>query len=121
MNILYLFLSVLFIKFSEILSVTEFNKDEMSKCIQLVPTSKSDCLTTYTNFTSLICCYFNMSSPMNGGVCVPMGFASNGLSKTGVNISLYSNINVLGDYSCRGGYNSFPVIFLIFFIFIMII
>ena len=103
----------------QILTFTSFDKTEVSNCMSIVPISPTDCKNN--EFITLVCCYFTMTSPDTGSVCVPMSDASK--NKGGnVNRMFPYNLNITGTYDCYTNsshyINSFKIFFILF-IFIM--
>jgi hypothetical protein len=85
---------------TQILAMESFNSTEVAQCKAISPKTEKDCLSA--NYSSLICCYFNMSIPGTGNVCVPVDYTSAGM-KGDVNTVLPPNITLTGYYSCKGG------------------
>ncbi len=97
-----------------ILTLTDFNKDDLSKCMAISPTTQDDCLKSL--FNTLLCCYFEMKEPYEGKICVAMNFSSRGLNNTNVTRVLPTNITLKGSYSCSGGYPYVHKFFMLFVI-----
>jgi hypothetical protein len=55
-------------------SCAVFTKYEQTKCRNIVSTKKEDCLTQI--FDSLKCCYFEMTQPQKGNICLPLPISS---------------------------------------------
>jgi hypothetical protein len=88
----------------QIFSVREIDMGEFNSCKEINPTKISDC-TVGRNYTTIICCYFNMTYPGSGDICVPFTPASTNL-KGRVDVKLPVNINITGDFDCTGDYFS---------------
>jgi hypothetical protein len=82
----------------EVGCIVNYNKTEITWCTQIRPTVPRDC---YKNkYDTLICCYFEMTSPDKGKLCTPMSQASDGKGGP-VSITLPRNINMTGNYDCN--------------------
>jgi hypothetical protein len=82
----------------EVGCIVNYNKTEISWCTQIQPAVPRDC---YKNkYDTLICCYFEMTSPDKGKLCTPMSQASDGKGGP-VSITLPRNINMTGNYDCN--------------------
>jgi hypothetical protein len=83
----------------QIVSVTDFDKDEKASCMAIKPKNPTDCYSTI--FNSLVCCHFQMKTPAQGNICVPMPSSANNGSGN-VTTILPVNITLTGFYTCKG-------------------
>ena len=104
----FFFITIFLYKIYEIKGLTEFDKDEMKSCVNVQPKQDIECLKN--KYKSLLCCYFSMTQPLKGKVCVPFGFDSAGRKNKNANVTLYSNLIIQGEYSCISSYISISVV-----------
>ena len=96
---LYFLILVIFTFLKQIVSVTDFDKDEKARCMAIDPKNPTDCYSTILN--SLVCCHFQMKTPARGNVCVPMPSSAKDASGN-VTTILPVNITLTGFYTCKG-------------------
>lgn len=117
MRICYIFpIITLIVNFAFINAVTDFSKDEMVTCMSIVPKTPQDCLNMSSTFTTLICCHYSMSYPLEGNICVAMSPSAKGMKKNEVNVTLPVDMTFTGSYTCQGEILSLSNIFTILII-----
>ena len=93
-----LFFSVIFEFLTRVTCPVNYNKTESTMCTEIKPSLPKDCYKT--SYSTLMCCYLEMSTPDQGKICVPMSTASEGKGGP-VSVSLPKSINITGSYDCN--------------------
>ncbi len=96
----YLFAIIIMIclLFENVICPVLYNSTEVRKCTSTKPSQAKDCYNQ--QFSTLMCCYFTMTLPDQGTLCVPMSQASSG-NGGAVSVSLPKNVNITGSYDCK--------------------
>jgi hypothetical protein len=112
--------------FDLISTIGDINSTEAELCMNILPKSSSDCTNSYS-FSSIACCFYNMTMPNRGNLCVSTSITSYGI-KGNVNRTLPVELRIQGYFTCGVGdenifkrrqtYYTGLVIFLFFILFL---
>jgi hypothetical protein len=79
--------------------LADYDQIEYADCYGIKPSVYTDC--TKQKAISLFCCYFNMTTPDKGQICVPMPPSSKGIGETLIDTTLPVNVLVKGTMNCK--------------------
>ena len=93
------------------------NTTELTDCAQTTPQSRDDCI--QKNYTTIVCCYYKMTFPINANICNGASKSSAGLKREPVFITLAGDIRVQGGLDCNIEFYKLKYFIYLFFVFLI--
>lgn len=114
------FILIIMYCLSCVYSLKEYDAEEVVQCRNTKVALNTDC---FYNMTSLTCCYYKMSLPYHGEICVPMPVSAKTYKTANEtdDTILPGNLTFSGYLDCNSVYvNTRILIYIIFSLFILI-